>query len=69
MSRQKTTLPELRRCLHCRQAVFDPAGRDVSDWPLIEDRNASEHCTRCWMELARTQGRPLGQPSSRNGHP
>ncbi len=65
MSRPKTAPPELRRCFHCQQAVFDPVNRDVSDWPLIENRNASEHCTRCWMELAQTLGRPLGQPYAR----
>jgi hypothetical protein len=42
--------------------MFDPYVRDVSDWPLIEDLNASEHCRTCWMELARTRGRPLGEP-------
>lgn len=65
MSRRKSRPREFAVCIACRRATFDPFDRDVSDWPLIEDHNASEHCHRCWMERARTQGRPLGKPEYR----
>lgn len=60
--RRKTAPPELRLCIRCKTGSFDPYSRDVSDWPLIDDLDASDHCRSCWMELARTRGRPLGQP-------
>lgn len=53
---------ELRTCVRCGRATFDPSRRDVSDWPLIEDLDASDHCRSCWMELAGTRGRKLGEP-------
>jgi hypothetical protein len=69
MSRRKTQAapPEVRRCARCERASFDPARRDVSDWPVIDDLDASDHCRGCWTELARTQGRPLGHPHARPG--
>lgn len=61
----KRAAPALRTCARCRQATFDPYQRDVSDWLIIDDLNASDHCRACWMEMAKTQGRPLGQPRRR----
>jgi hypothetical protein len=55
----------LRVCARCQIATFDPFQRDVSDWPIIDDLNASDHCRACWMEMAKTRGRPLGQPRPR----
>jgi hypothetical protein len=62
MARKKRHAEMLRLCIRCGHGSFDPVTRDVSDWLLIEDLNASEHCRSCWIELARTRGRPLGRP-------
>ena len=35
--------------------------RDVSNWPIIDDENASEHCATCWGKKAEKKGRPLGR--------
>ncbi len=64
MSRRPTTREqrELRVCIRCRVVSFDPASRDVSDWLVIDDLDASDHCRGCWTELSKTRGRPLGKP-------
>ncbi len=55
---------DLRQC-RCG-AAFD-LNRDVSRWPFIDDENASEYCKVCWFKMARTRGRPMGQPHARPG--
>lgn len=62
MHRKRIVLHDLRVCVRCQAATFDPHQRDVGDWPIIDDRDASDHCRSCWMELAKTLGRKLGVP-------
>jgi hypothetical protein len=64
MAKRKEQPHELRTCIHCRRVAFDPHSRDVLHWPIIDDLDASDHCTSCWRELSRTRGRPLGQPNA-----
>ncbi len=46
-------------CSKCK-AHFCPCCRDVSDWKIIEDENASEFCAKCWRGKALQNGRELG---------
>jgi len=64
MSRRKSQPVQLRQCIRCG-IHFDPAARDVLDWPVIDEMDASDHCRSCWIELAKTLGRPLGRPDLR----
>lgn len=49
--------PTIQTCIRCHRQTFDHVSRNVADWPLIDDANASEHCQACWMEMAQTAGR------------
>lgn len=68
--RRRGRPPELRLCARCKVATFDPYGRDVSGWLVIEDENASDYCAACWREMCRHRGRVLGQlnKASANGN-
>lgn len=50
----------LQTCIRCHRQTFDPHTRSVTDWPMIDDANASEHCQVCWMEMGRVRGRMMG---------
>jgi hypothetical protein len=58
-----------RICVACQRNEFCEWCRDVDDWPVIDDLNASEHCRRCWFEMAETRGRQLGDVPQYKGEP
>ena len=49
--------PTIQTCIRCHRQTFDHVSRNVADWPLIDDANASEHCQACWMEMGKAGGR------------
>lgn len=69
MPRRRSPPRDPRTCIRCRKAVFDPNRRDVRAWPMIDDHDASDHCTACWFALAKTLGRPFGKPDAPRGLP
>ena len=56
-------------CVRCKRESFIVQRRDVSAWPLIEDRDASEHCARCWFKMALNDGWIMGTTSAARGLP
>jgi hypothetical protein len=49
-----------KACVKCGVS-FDLHKRDVSEWPMIDDEDASDHCRTCWFKFSEKKGgRPLG---------